>query len=509
MKKILSLLTACMIATCLTAKENTVSQPNLPNHDNEQANPSLSVSKDGNIPFCMPEVQKPRIPGYAVNISDFGACNDGTTLCTEAFSKAMKHLREKGGGRLVVPAGLWLTGPIQFESGVELHVERGALIVFTKDYDAYPDVEVIFEGNTSQKKMSPLWAFEKHDIAITGAGGFDGLGEAWRPSKRGKFTESQWSKLTSGSGVVNKNIWYPDAKNDSLSGKEGAPDMRRVTRRPVLLEFTRCQRVLLQDATFSNSASWNVHPLQCDDITIENVTIRNPWYAQNGDGLDLEACNRAIIRNSIFDVGDDAICIKSGKNAEGRSWKKPCQNVVIEGCTVLHGHGGFVIGSEMSSGARNIYINNCIFNGTDTGLRMKSTRGRGGIVENIYMNNIRMLNIGGDAFTFDLYYANKPATGKGDKDSNPADAIPEVTEETPCFRNLFVENVVCQGAARAIYFNGLPEMPLDNLVMKNSLFVCEKGAEINHAKNIVFKNVTIKNTEGERMTKKNAVVSEE
>lgn len=152
--------------------------------------------------------------------------------------------------------------------------------------------------------------------------------------------------------------------------------MRRVTKRPVLLEFTRCQRVLLQDATFSNSAAWNVHPLQCDDVTIEGVTIRNPWYAQNGDGLDLEACNRAIIRNSIFDVGDDAICIKSGKDAEGRSWKKPCENVIIEGCTVLHGHGGFVIGSEMSSGARNIYVNNCVFNGTDTGLRMKSTRGR-------------------------------------------------------------------------------------------------------------------------------------
>ena len=243
-------------------------------------------------------------------------------------------------------------------------------------------------------------------------------------------------------------------------------------------------------------------------MTIEGVTIRNPWYAQNGDGLDLEACNRAIIRNSIFDVGDDAICIKSGKDAEGRSWKKPCENVIIEGCTVLHGHGGFVIGSEMSSGARNSYVNNCVFNGTDTGLRMKSTRGRGGVVENIYMNNIRMLNIAGDAFTFHLYYANKPVAGKQDKDSKATDAVPPVTEETPCFKNLFVSNVVCQGAARAIYFNGLPEMPLDNLVMKNSLFVCDKGAEINYAKNIVFENVTIKNTKGERMTVKNATVSE-
>lgn len=461
-----------------------------------------SIVATAQVPFDMPEVAQPKIPAYEVALTDFGAVGDGQTLCTEAFSKAMKHLASKGGGRLVVPEGLWLTGPIQFESCTELHLDRGALVLFTTDYDEYPDVESIFEGNTRKKKMSPLWAYEKHDVAITGFGAFDGMGEAWRPSKKGKFTANQWKKLTSGQGIEMKDVWYPDAKQDAEAGKPGAPDMRRVTYRPVMLEFTRCQRVLLKDATFSNSAAWNVHPLQCEDVTIDNVNIRNPWYAQNGDGLDLEACNRAIIRNSTFDVGDDAICIKSGKNAEGRSWKKPCQNVIIEGCTVLHGHGGFVIGSEMSSGARNIYINNCVFNGTDTGLRMKSTRGRGGVVENIYMNNIRMVNIAGDAFTFDLYYANKSVVNP-DKDSSSADAVPPVTEETPCFRNLYVSNVICQGAARAIYFNGLPEMPLDNLQMKNSVFVSDKGAEMYYAKNITFDNVKIENSKGERITKAN------
>ena len=238
----------------------------------------------------------------------------------------------------------------------------------------------------------------------------------------------------------------------------------------------------------------------CEDVSIIGVNIRNPWFAQNGDGLDLEACNRAVIHNSTFDVGDDAICIKSGKNAEGRAWRRPCQNVWIEGCTVQHGHGGFVIGSEMSSGAKNIYVNNCVFNGTDTGLRMKSTRGRGGTVENIFINNIYMTNIAGDAFTFDLYYANKTANGKGDKETSAADPVPPVTEETPCFKNIFVENVVCQGAKRAVYFNGLPEMPLDNLSMKNSLFVAERGAEMHYAKNITFDNVTIRCSEGERIT---------
>ena len=463
-----------------------------------------SYSAHAGVPFPMPEVKRPVIPQRSVSITDFGAKGDGVTLNTEAFAKAMSAMAGNGGGKIIVPAGIWLTGPIQFENCTELHVERGALVLFTTDFDAYPLVSTVYEGNTINKKMSPLWAVGKHDIAITGPGAFDAQGQAWRPSKKGKFTDAQWKELTAGKGVVMKNVWYPDAKQDEKAGTSEKPDFRRVNERPVLLEFNSCERVLLEDATFSNSPAWNTHPLKCKDVTIENVTIRNPWYAQNGDGLDLEACNRVIVRNSTFDVGDDAICIKSGKNKEGRDWKMPCENVLIEGCTVLHGHGGFVIGSEMSSGAKNIYVNNCLFNGTDTGLRLKSTRGRGGIVENIYIDNINMVDIKGDAFTFDLYYANKPVTGKADSDTSSADAVPPVTEETPCFRNLFVSNVTCSGAKRAIYVNGLPEMPLENMQMKNSQFYnCEAGAEFNYAKNIVLDNVKIENKNGKRLIQNN------
>ncbi len=454
--------------------------------------------------FDASSVALPVIPEYTVNIKDFGGIGNGEVVNTDMFANAMKHLQQKGGGRLIVPAGIWLTGPIQFESKTELHLEQGALVLFTTDYDAYPTISTIYEGNTSQKKMSPLWAYRKTDVAITGPGGFDAQGQAWRPSKKGKFTESQWKELTSGKGIEHKNVWYPDAKDDELAGKPGQPDMRRVTHRPVLLEFTECKRVLLQDITLSNSPAWNTHPLKCEDVTLDHVTIRNPWYAQNGDGLDLESCNRAVIKNSTFDVGDDAICIKSGKDKEGREWKMPCENVIIEGCTVLHGHGGFVIGSEMSSGARNIWVNNCVFNGTDTGLRMKSTRGRGGVVENIYVDNIYMVDIKGDAFTFDLYYANKPVAGVADADPDKStNNIPPVTEETPCFKNLYINNITCTGAKRAIYFNGLPEMPLNNLVMSNSTFTCETGAEMHYATNIVFDNVKITNAKGERITTSN------
>lgn len=445
--------------------------------------------------FKMPSVARPSIPDRSVKITDFGAKGDGSALCTEAFTKAMRQLSSMGGGKIIVPAGIWLTGPIQFESNIELHTEVGTLVLFTDDIEAYPIVETIYEGNTAKRRMSPLYAYNKENIAITGHGTFDGNGQAWRPAKRGKFTDDQWKALTASGGTVEKNIWYPEIKE-------------RSTTRPVLLDFMRCKKVLLADATFCNSPAWNIHPCVCEDVTIERVNIKNPWFAQNGDGLDLESCKRAIITNTTFDVGDDAICIKSGKDAEGRKLGKPCQDVFISGCTVLHGHGGFVIGSEMSGGANNIRITNCVFNGTDTGIRFKSTRGRGGLVENIFIDNIRMLNIAKEAFTFSLYYANKPVGGKADNDTSAADAIPPVTEETPCFRSIFLDNIICQGAERAIYFNGLPEMPIRNVLIQNSLFVAETGADINYAEDVTFDNVTIIPAKGEKLTKNSANVKE-
>lgn len=445
---------------------------------------SLSSFAQGQKPDF--SVALPVIPAYTVNLTEFGAKGNGATLCTDAFSKAMRHLAEKGGGKLVVPAGIWLTGPIQFESNVELHTETGALVLFTDDYNAYPETDVLYEGVTMHRKLSPLFAIDKENIAITGNGTFDGNGQAWRPVKKSKLTANQWKALVESGGSVEKDVWYPEIKE-------------RATKRPVLLDFHRCKRVLMQGVTFSNSPAWNVHPCVCEDVTIENVNIRNPWYAQNGDGLDLESCNRARIINTTFDVGDDAICIKSGKDKEGRLLGKPCQNVIISGCTVLHGHGGFVIGSEMSGGAKNIWVDNCVFNGTDVGLRFKSTRGRGGVVENIYINNVRMLNIDGDGMIFDLYYANKPAAGVADKDAAGNDVIPAVSEETPVFRNLYLENIICQGAKRAMYFNGLPEMPINNVVIKNSEFKANTGVVINYGESITFDNVLLSIANGKPM----------
>src|SRR5687768_10005520 len=200
--------------------------------------------------------------------------------------------------------------------------------------------------------------------------------------------------------------------------------------RPNLLLLTNCKYILLDGPTFQNSPAWCLHPLMSEHLTVRNILVKNPWYAQNGDGIDVESCKNVVIENSTFDVGDDGICIKSGRDKAGRERGMPTENLLVRNCTVYHAHGGFVIGSEMSGGARNIIVENCTFDGTDIGLRFKTTRGRGGIVENIFINNIAMKNIPGEAILFDMYYAAQdPIVLAGEKREPPKVQTLPVTEE--------------------------------------------------------------------------------
>jgi hypothetical protein len=260
--------------------------------------------------------------------------------------------------------------------------------------------------------------------------------------------------------------------------------------RPVMVSFVNCRKVLLEGVTFQNSPAWNVNPLMCEHVILRNLNIRNPWFSQNGDGLDLESCRIGIIENCSFDVGDDAICIKSGKDEEGRKRAKPTELFVIKDCVVYHGHGGFVLGSEMSGGVRNLYAKNLTFIGTDCGLRFKSTRGRGGVVENIWMEDIRMRDIPTEAIRFNLFYAGKspeedPITGDLIIESAP------VSEETPVFRNMYFKNISCDGARQAVKIVGIPEMPVENIQFENMLIKADKGIGINYANQIGFKNVSL------------------
>ena len=458
-----------------------------------------------NLPFDMPEVSAPKIPEREVSLSDYGADGSGQSLCTDAFARAIDALSVKGGGRLVVPRGIWMTGPIVLKSNIELHLSAGAVIQFAADENLYPIVETSFEGLDTRRCQSPISAVGQTNIAITGHGAIDGNGQYWRPLKRSKVTDSQWKTMTSQPGGVMKrnDYWVPSAGYDkaetfssmNVPEKELTEDeWQEIKRflRPVMISLVGCKNVLLQDVVFQNSPAWNLHPLMCENIIIDGVLARNPAYAQNGDALDLESCKNALIVNSKFDAGDDGICIKSGKNEDGRRRARPCENVVVDGCTVFAGHGGFVVGSEMSGGVRNIMVRDCQFLGTEVGLRFKSTRGRGGIVENIFIDGISMTDIKTYALTFNMYYGGKSvAEVLADGTTVQQVATMPVTEETPIFRNIDIRNVVCYHAGFAMEFNGLPEMPIDGIHLKDIVIRADKDAVFQYSKNITKENVKI------------------
>lgn len=447
-----------------------------------------AVYKD--LPFDMPRVEAPKFPDRKVNLADFGAVGNGEELCTAAFAKAIDALAEKGGGHLIVPAGVWFTGPIVLKSNIDLHLEKGAVILFSPDVDLYPLVETVFEGLDTRRCQSPVSGRNLENVAITGEGAIDGNGHYWRPLKREKVTEGVWKQTIARGGVYKRpTYWFPypqTLKGDTISNMNVPQNLKteeewqsvRHFLRPVMVSLIECKNVWLQGVIFQNSPAWNLHPLMCENVLIEEVQVRNPSYAQNGDGLDLESCKNALIVNSTFDVGDDGICLKSGKDEDGRRRGRVCENVVVDGCTVFKGHGGFVVGSEMSGGVRNVSVSNCQFLGTDVGLRFKSKRGRGGVVENIWIRNIAMMDIPTEPITFNLYYGGKSAVEvleSGEKVPAKVEPLP-VDETTPCFRNIHVKNLVCAGARRALFFNGIPEMPIDGIVLEDIDITSKLGA---------------------------------
>ena len=330
-------------------------------------------------------------------------------------------------------------------------------------------------------------------------------GDAWRAVKKDKLTESQWKRLVASGGLLSADgrTWYPTEKSFKGAQTTSAGVLKdgKTTKdfddikdflRPNLLVLNNCKRILLEGVTFQNSPAWCLHPLLCEDLTVRGVYVKNPWYAQNGDGIDIESCSNVLLENSVFDVGDDGICVKSGRDAEGRKRNKPTQNLIVRNCTVYHAHGGFVIGSEMSGGARNIFVSDCSFIGTDIGLRFKTARGRGGVVEKIDIKNINMSAIAGEAILFDMYYmAKDPVPLAGEKRELPKTEFKPVDESTPVFRNFTIRNIYCTGASKAVFIRGLPEMPVTGIILENMILQADKGMDIQEAASIQFKNVQV------------------
>ncbi len=397
---------------------------------------------------------------------------------------------------MVVPAGTYFCTPIELLSNVNLHLEHGATLLFSPSMSDYPLAHVDDGSGDQAGCLSPLYANKQHNISITGDGIIDGQGTGWRQLKKSKVSEETWNSLIRTGGVLNKSGdgWYPDAV--SLAGPVPLNHLQaaiattpleayakyRSLMRPNLIRLSECTGVTLTGNTYRQSASWNIHLSLCDDVQVNHITIYNPGYAQNGDGIDLDSCRNVTLSDSSINAGDDGICIKSGMNKAGRLRGRPTENVTITRCTVGTGHGGVVIGSEMSGGVRNIHVSDCVFKGTENGLRFKSVRGRGGVVENVDVKNIQMSEIHDTAILFDLYYMTK-----GSSKDTPA----AVDEGTPTFRNFTITNVTCKSAGRALQLRGLPEMPLQNISLQHVDVTAKEAGLIRDVKGLTLRDVHV------------------
>ncbi len=443
-------------------------------------------------------IQRPVIPQRSLSIREFGAVGDGHTLCTAAIQKAIDACARAGGGQVVIPSGIWLTGPIHLESRIDLHLERGALLLFSRDHTLYPILQAPTRG---WQVASPIYGYGLEDVAITGPGIMDGAGESWRPVKKFKTTARQWQELIRAGGVVDEKegMWWPSReamageawlkKLQAAKGKKEitAADMEpaRDYLRPYMISLIDCKRVLVADVTVKNSPKFALCPAWCDQLVIRNVKVNNEWWAQNGDGIDISACRNVLVDACTVTAGDDGICLKSSGRS-GRS-EPALENVLIRNCIVYHGHGGFVVGSNTDGGMRNIDVENCTFIGTDVGLRFKSARGRGGVVEQIRIRNIRMQDIAGEAIGFDAFY-----------ESAPADTLARpVTRETPVFRDITIDSLYCAGAARALVMTGLPEMPIRNIRIRDAHITATSGARLQDVHDLTLERVVIRPDQGE------------
>jgi len=449
-----------------------------------------------NLPFPMPQIQLPQIPANQVSIVDFGAVADGHTMNTTAINNAIQACAKKGGGTVVIPSGMWLTGPIGLESNIELRAESGALVFFSPNFEEYP------MPAKGARVTSPIHGQGLTNIAITGKGTFNGNGQYWRPIKKEKLTARQWKELVEWGGVVTPDgkMWWPSKQ--AMNGEEYLKNLRKTSKkptpeevagareflRPTMVDLVGCNKVLIDGPTFTNTPGWALHPSDCENVVIRNTSVINNWWGQNTDAADIGACRNVLFYNNVLDAGDDGICMKSSV-VKGREFA--LENIVIADCIVYHGHGGFVIGSNTDGGMRNISVKNCTFIGTDIGLRFKSARDRGGKVENIFVDGIRMKDIATSAILFDMYY-------EGNADFDPAKA------KVPYFRNFDIRNIVCDGAKDALFVRGLAEASIQGVSLTNISITSDEAMKMEEADGFTLKNVWLNFKKGPVLSVNNA-----
>ncbi|SHG17630.1 Pectate lyase superfamily protein [Flavobacterium fluvii] len=397
-------------------------------------------------------VKTPSFGNKKYLITDYGAKADGIYDNTKAFKEAIQTCSKNGGGIVIVPSGKYYTGPIHLENDVNLHLEDGTEILFSTKPGDYPIVHTSFEG-TEVMNYSPLiYAYKKHNVAVTGKGILNGQATK----------ENWWPWCGAGSYGWKKGI---PSQSDPLNrprlvdmAEEGVPVEKRVFGeghylRPTAVEFFECTDALLKDVTIVDVPFWVIHPIKSVNVTIDGVTVRS--HGPNNDGCDPEYSKNVIIKNCTFDTGDDCIAIKAGRDADGRRVAIKSENIVVQNCTMFDGHGGVTIGSEISAGVSNVYVENCIMNSPnlDVAIRLKTNSRRGALIENFYVRNIEIGQVKEAILKVDMFY-----NVHGNQTGN---FIPRI-------ENIYLENVKVKNAGKySILAKGYEESPIKNITFKN------------------------------------------
>jgi polygalacturonase len=428
----------------------------------------LAFSEDWSahaLPFTMPAIRLFEAPDRICSIDAYGAIGDGETSNTQAIALAIDDCSQDGGGTVRVPAGRFVTGPIRLRSDIRLDISEGAELLFSQDPGDYlPPVFSRYEGMEFYGYSPLIYANGCHDIAITGKGLIDGRGQAWWDWKRWQQASTKRLYALSDAGTpVEERVF--GTIEDGL--------------RPSLIQFVNCQRIWLEGFTVKNGPMWTIHPLYSKDILIRDVIVTTE--GPNNDGIVIDSSKNVSIERVHLDTEDDAIVIKSGVDKDGQRVGIPSENIVIRDCSVGRGNGGVVIGSEMSGGVRNVSVARCHFDGTKRGFRMKSAPGRGGIVENIWVEDIDMENILAEAIFLNMFYDSK-------------NVVRPTTMDPPIFRRIFFKNITCSQANDAVSIVGASDSFIQDISFQDLRMRSRNGISIRNVAEARFENIEVRTT---------------
>jgi polygalacturonase len=437
-----------------------------------------------------------------LNLTSFGGVGDGITDNSGPFAIALQTLKKSGGGDLKIGKGVWLTGPIELFSGITITMDEGAVLSFIPDPDRYKPVWTRWEGQECYAMHPCVFAVDQENIAITGKGILDGNGRYWWDTLKEKKSRGQQGPQTP------QELTLATLNKGYEKQQSGGGGRKIQFLRPPLLQFLNCSQIRLEGITLQNSPFWTFHPLYCRDVVISGVTVKNPHDAPNTDGMDIDSCEDVLVENCTVSVGDDGIVLKSGSGEDGMRVGKPCRRITVRNCTIEDGHGGIVIGSETAAGVSEVLTEECLFRGTDRGIRIKTRRSRGGQIHDLEFRNLTMEN-NLCPLAINMFY--RPGATLADGYFSQ-DALP-VNATTPSIKNIRISGIRASGCrASAGFIAGLPESPVENVSInrceistdeqsgvspdESDMFlgipaITEKGIRLLNVKNIQFSDVNV------------------